>query len=341
MSFKPPEDSVIQLTGIDFETAVETASDAKDRFDKFDQNPKNTDKSRCKALLKFPDGTIFWSSKMSIDADGPAAGAGRLKGSELDPFPGDDGKPEGRDDTSYEFSGGGSFPSETVPYIVLPHDPGDTNTPFHPDLKLGDVAIVIYADKITSAICGDIGPARKIGEASIRVHEALHPPAPDPCKKRDSSGFCRLILNASIEEDVLFFVFPNSRMTGLAPDTIETRIKENAYRRYNFLRNIHHMLTKQQVDNLIFPFFPEESKPYPDGTTPQNWKAVTMSKMLFDDPPTPGNPDAEKSSLAMLLQARFNKRGVKVSSPLSIFKDDAKTMEELCEFCFSSQEKFP
>ena len=98
------------------------------------------------------------------------------------------------------------------------------------------------------------------------------------------------------------------------------------------------MLTKQQIDNLIFPFFPEENKPYPKGTTSKNWKAVIMEEMNFDDPPTPGNPDSEKGYLAMLLQARFNKRRVKVSSPLPVFKSKSKTMEALCKACFSSQE---
>ena len=44
---------------------------------------------------------------------------------------------------------------------------------------MGDMAVVIYKDKLTAAICGDVGPKKKIGEGSIRLHEALHPPAPD------------------------------------------------------------------------------------------------------------------------------------------------------------------
>ena len=91
---------------------------------------------------------------------------------------------------------------------------------------LGDVAVVIFCNKIVAAICGDIGPAKKIGEGSIRVHEGLHPPVPDPCKRRDQNGYCQRILNASIPEDVLFFVFPNSAILDLAPANAETRINE-------------------------------------------------------------------------------------------------------------------
>jgi hypothetical protein len=235
MSFSPPDDSLKQLAGVPFDEATDTAPEAKKRFDDFDETPGNTDKSRCKALLKFPDGTIFWSSKMAIDADGPAAGPGQRKGSELDPTPGDDGKPEGQDDTSFHFPDDGGLPSETVPYIVLPHIPNGKE-PFHPDLQLGDVAVVIFKDKITAAICGDIGPAKKIGEGSIRVHEALHPPAPDPCKRRDENGHCQRILNASIDEDVLFFVFPKSAISGLTPENIESAVTEKAFSLFNALR---------------------------------------------------------------------------------------------------------
>ena len=238
MSFTPPSASLGQLAGVPFDDAVDTTPEAKQRFDDFDKRPNNRDQSKCKALLKFPDGAIFWSSKMAIDADGPAAGPGRLSGSQLDPFPDDNGRPEGQDDTSFHFPDGRGLPSETVPYIVLPHDPDDNKKTFHPDLELGDVAVVIFMDKITAAICGDIGPARKIGEASIRVHEALHPPAPDPCKRRDQNNFCKLILSASIEQDVLFFVFPDSAIPDLVPENIETQVKEKAFSLYNSLRGV-------------------------------------------------------------------------------------------------------
>jgi len=59
--------------------------------------------------------------------------------------------------------------SETIPFIVLPgHLPGGA--------KLGDFAVLIRAgsDKPPCfAICADIGPARKIGEASIAAARAL------------------------------------------------------------------------------------------------------------------------------------------------------------------------
>src|SRR5262249_26511026 len=199
-SFKPPSASAGQCNGIPFSKAVAVAQENKKMFDDFDRTHLKHEPSKCKALLKFPDGTIFWSSKMAIDADGPAAGPGRLSGTELDPDSGQDG-------TAYSFPGApDGISSEAVPYVVVPGGTFRTET----GLALGDVVMVIFGDKAAGAVIGDVGPAHKIGEGSIRLHELLHPPAHDPCSQRDANGFCRRVRNASIGEDVLFFAFPGS-----------------------------------------------------------------------------------------------------------------------------------
>jgi hypothetical protein len=236
MSFKPPAASKPLLDGIPFNDAVDTAPNAKARYDAFDKTTAGkNDPSKCKALLKFPDGTIFWSTKMAVDADGAPSAPGRPNGKQLDPGSGDD-------ETTLTFSNGDFLSSESHPYVVLPQGwkpNGESNgKPFHPDLSLGDMAIVIYKDKITAAVCGDFGPNRKIGEGSIRVHEEFHPPAPDPCKSRDNKdGHCLRILNASIEEDVLFFVFPKSSFGNtLTAKTIEPFVNERAFALFNRLK---------------------------------------------------------------------------------------------------------
>lgn len=228
MPFNPPTASAGQCKGVPFDKAVNVAAANKAAFDAFDKTAAGrNDPSKCKALLKFPGGAIFWSSKMAIDADGPASAPGRPTGSQLDPG-------SGQDDTSLHFSNGKGLPSETVPYIVLPGGTFRSGT----GLALGDVAVVIFKDKITAAICGDMGPTKKIGEGSIRVHEAFHPPAPDPCIRSDS-GFCRRIHNVSIDEDVLYFVFPNSALSGgLDSATLEGRVKAAAFALYNQLRGL-------------------------------------------------------------------------------------------------------
>jgi hypothetical protein len=170
---------------------------------------------------------------MSIDADGPAAGPGRLTGKQLDPG-------SGQDDTSLHFADGKSgLPAETVPYIVLPQLALHSPKVFDPAIAIGDVAIVIFKDKVVAAVCGDLGPFDKIGEASIAVHKALQQPGcPDPCSERDANGFCRRARDSSVEQDVLYFVFPNSAFdkSELAPETINTKVQERAFALYNMLR---------------------------------------------------------------------------------------------------------
>jgi Fungal chitosanase of glycosyl hydrolase group 75 len=233
MGFKPPAASKRQLDGVPFDLAVDFALTARKRFADADKKPGNKDPSKCKALLKFPDkGAVFWSSKMAIDADGPAAGPGRRKGSELDPS-------SGQNDTTFHFANGKGLPSEAVPYIVLPMLKPHSNAAFDPAVAVGDVAVVIFKDKIAAAICGDLGPFDKIGEASIRVHETLQQQGcPDPCAQRDAKGFCKRARNASVEQDVLFFVFPDSAFdkNELTFETINTKVKERAFALYNKLR---------------------------------------------------------------------------------------------------------
>lgn len=224
MNFVPPPASRALLRGVDFARAVECAAKAKAIYDAYDASPAGEDDpNRCKALLEFPDGTVFWSAKMAVDADGPPAGPGLPDGKGLDPA-------SGRPDTSFIFANGGWLPSALIPYIVLPQSGPRSNRPFHPGLAIGDLAIVIYGKKISPAICGDLGPYRLIGEASIRVHENLRQRGvPDPCKERDTNGNCLKILNESVAEDVLYFVFPNSALgPSLTLGNAERRIGEAA-----------------------------------------------------------------------------------------------------------------
>lgn len=232
MTFNPPPASAPLLQGIDFSTAVNFAAAAKAGFDAKDHQPGNHDPSLCKALLRFPgaDGAVFWSSKMAIDADGPAAGPGRRTGSQLDPGP-------GQDKTSYKPFDALGLPSETVPYIVLPLLAAGSPHLFDPAVAMGDVAIVIFKDKMTAAVCADAGPFNKIGEASIAVHQELMPRCPDPCVQRDAQGHCLRTRNASVGQDVLFFVFPNSAFGpgGLTAANINANVRQRAIQLYNQL----------------------------------------------------------------------------------------------------------
>jgi hypothetical protein len=234
MAFKPPAASKRQLDGVDFGKADDFATAAKKRFDAFDETGTR-DPNKCKALLKFPDeAAVFWSSKMAIDTDGPSAGKGRPSGKQLDPNPGD-----ATDETTFHFADGTFLPSEIVPYVVLPQSGPNSGKPFDRLVQIGDMAVVIFGDKTVAAICGDFGPHRKIGEASIRVHEALQQQGlPDPCARRSDKGFCLKTRNSSVDENVLFFVFPGSKFEPdeLTLSNINTMVKARAFGLYNKLR---------------------------------------------------------------------------------------------------------
>lgn len=59
------------------------------------------------------------------------------------------------------------------PYIVLPASlVSPAGQPFSP--RVGDFGVVIWKDKIYPALVGDIGPALKIGEASLRIAREIN-----------------------------------------------------------------------------------------------------------------------------------------------------------------------
>lgn len=209
--FPLPPSSAATLKDVPWPSATAVAAECKSLYDAYDKAAGSRDPSRCQAILRFPCGTVFWSSKLAIDADG-------LGGVRLDPA-------DGQNDTTFHFPAGGPLESERHPFLVLPGGAFRAQT----GLKIGDVAVLIYGNRITAALCGDIGPEHKIGEASIRVHEAFVPTAPDPCI-RNPDGACRRIHDVSIPADVLTFAFPDSAIGAeLTPDNAEALIKARAY----------------------------------------------------------------------------------------------------------------
>lgn len=175
------------------------------------------DPSNCKWIYSIPGGVI-WTSKLAIDSDGREVEPGFRNGEQLDPA-------DGQNQTSFHFADGSELDSEGCPYYVLPGGNFSLNT----GLKLGDVGVVAYRDRLTAAVLGDKGPVKKIGEASIRTHKRLAPAAPDPCVKRDSEGRCTLIRNSSIEGGVIAFFFRGSAIPDLAESTAQKQIEERAY----------------------------------------------------------------------------------------------------------------
>jgi hypothetical protein len=205
--YKPPAKSQTLLSGVPFNLAARVGDKYTARFKRWDGKKEGkNDPSLCPGLYQFPNNVLFWESKMAVDADG-ATTPSVLKSSSGSQV-----------NTSLCFSDKKRTPvnAEIVPYFVVPtfDDPkrASPSRPFEGsrdrftddfNLKLGNLGVVIFGDKITGAIFADEGPAMKIGEASIRVHELIRKPgAPwkgDPAKK--------ILLDASEEKGVLYFVF--------------------------------------------------------------------------------------------------------------------------------------
>ena len=176
------------------------------------------DPSRNTAILRFPDGTIFFDGKMGLDADGSPYSRRT---------PGRTDQPE----TSYRYSvpGSPSVDADKVPFIVIPLGG------FAEELgvDVGDVAAVVYEGRVSYALVADKGPKCKIGEGSIQLHEQL---GHNVCRARNAAGECTNLRNVGIGSGVLYFVFPGSRITGLTPANAARRISEEGERLFNALR---------------------------------------------------------------------------------------------------------
>ena len=161
-----------------------------------DENLPGVDPNNNTTLLKLASGPILFDAKMGVDADGSDYARKRAK------YP-------DSPDTSLRYSDKTSLDADKVAYVVLP-----LGFPEATGLALGDVAAIIYRDKITYAIVGDQGKPFRIGEGSIELHEAL---GQHGCLQRDKAGVCTRPKDFSIPKDVIYLVFPGTRSTLCAP----------------------------------------------------------------------------------------------------------------------------
>ncbi|MFO1114307.1 MAG: glycoside hydrolase family 75 protein [Beijerinckiaceae bacterium] len=215
--YTPPPRSRELLARVHFDRAIRKGKKYADRFAKWDRHVGDRhDPSNCKGIYQIPTvsgkAAVFWESKMAVDTDGAKS------------IPGDTGGTH-QSNTSLMFKDGKPIDALIVPYFVIPaidlisKDPShrkmfpagpweDSGDDFGQDfdLKLGTLGVVIFEDRITGAILADTGPAMKIGEASIRVHELIrgsrHPwKGPIPRQQLDPDD--------GQADKVLYFLFPN------------------------------------------------------------------------------------------------------------------------------------
>ncbi|MCP4291215.1 MAG: hypothetical protein GY780_05210 [bacterium] len=159
-----------------------------------------------KTILRLENGSILILADMDIDADGSP------RAKSLDPlfgqlqtslrYPGIDGQRQFID-------------SEAIPYFVLPLGFAEEH-----GLELGDIGVVIYMGRHSFAIYADNGPVGKIGEGSIQLARQLgYTPW---VYWLDNETFSTH--GAICETEVVYVVFPGTKPTELAPDTINETI---------------------------------------------------------------------------------------------------------------------
>jgi len=206
-------------------------------------DPGLRDLNNLKGFYGFPDGSIMYSAKLSLDVDGGYAPCNTL-GGKSDQCP-----------TTYEYKklsrADRKLPdwrrqwvtSDLVPYIVLPYDSRRPGPPTDADsvefrkrtkIKIGDVGVVIHEGKVIPVLIADGGPHNKIGEGSLALFDRL---GSSRCAKRLPSDqrFCKKVKNWSLGKNVTTIMFPNSRIKGLTPSNTNAKVKEVALRRYRAL----------------------------------------------------------------------------------------------------------
>jgi Fungal chitosanase of glycosyl hydrolase group 75 len=96
------------------------------------------------------------------------------------------------------------------PYIVLPAGLGKADGG-----KIGDIALVIFGDRIFPAIVGDIGPSDKAGEASLRIAKEINAAA---------TAYNRPVSDLK----VTYLVFPGTAETPGPPDLEKLQARSEA-----------------------------------------------------------------------------------------------------------------
>lgn len=143
-------------------------------------------KSNVAFLGQLPNGELIFDGELQLDTDGWPAGKGK-------------GDPSWQPDTSLRYVGGGSTNANEVPYLVLPLP---KSWPAQFGITLGDIAAVIFRDKLAFAVFADEGPTDKLGEGSIELLRRLGEERIRPNGR---------VINSGMGPGVITIVFPGSR----------------------------------------------------------------------------------------------------------------------------------
>lgn len=162
----------------------------------------------------------------------------------------------------YQIEHYGSLIAKADPYIVLPgFMVRQTGHPYQP--HLGDLAVVIAGNKVYPAIFGDIGPSYLLGEASVRLAQAI-----DPRSTPERSPVDKLAIT--------YIVFPGTAETPPGPPDLD-KMRERCQALVNEIGG-----SKNPLVPFSNPFAPKPT-PTPSATpTP----TPTPTPSLFP-PPSP------------------------------------------------------
>jgi hypothetical protein len=157
-------------------------------------------------LATLPDGQLFFDSELQLDTDGWPGGLAA-------------GDRFHQEQTSYRYASNKSINANEVPFFVLPLP---RTWPSQFGIKMGDLAAVVFKNKLAFAILADAGPSTKLGEGSIELLRRLG-------QERLKNG---RIINSGMGPGVVTIVFPGSgpveRLTD--QDALMTYIEDNGRR---------------------------------------------------------------------------------------------------------------
>lgn len=237
--YSPPTASATVLTGIKFNTATPVDESYRAEFDRCDTQDKfktqtmtgfrkcSGDKNHAKALLRFPNGAVFFESKLSLDIDGSWKACN--SGGATDQCP-----------TWYKWQGQPAakrnVDADKYPYVVIPiaglQGVDDHEFRDKTGIAKGDLGVVVFKDKVVPVFVADGGPHNKLGEGSTALLKAI---GEDRCRRwRD--GHCERFHDVSVPDGVLFFLFPRSNIPGLTPANALERVRVEALRRFEELK---------------------------------------------------------------------------------------------------------
>lgn len=246
--YKPPPQSAQLLEKVDFSKARQLDKNYKAEFDACDKPGKKcaSDPNNLKALLRFGDDAVFFDSKMALDLDGSFVGCNCGNNMGLvdqcstsyfwKNFPNDYSATPKKDRCKF-YQDQFFVDSNKIPYIVIPggfeahFKLSEKPYKFIDNSKGTDLGVVIYKDKLIPVMVADSGPGFRIGEGSAALFRAI---GEERCKTFQQEQ-CTKFKDFGISKNVLFFVFPNSRISKdkLNKDNALGLINKEAMKRFN------------------------------------------------------------------------------------------------------------